>query len=443
MRIDRRQFLKGASASAFLAGSNILALAAKRAAAATANGRTVVMINLSGGCDYLNMVIPLNDVAGYPQRTRYEQGRPDLAVPTSLLTATQIGDDAVLGHGLALHPQMTGLATLFQEGKLAVVNGVGYPNHSLSHFEAEAVWWAGSPQPQGTGWLGRFLDAALPLDATHALSFGGDVNPTFTAVSADALGVREIARFGLPDDPEGDFRDLATRRPAWQAIFADPRDAATMPGKIARAGTNLIDKSALFQTIEVNDWGSRNQDGESNLAFQMQQVASALRHDLLHASSPAEQIGLSFFHAEIGGFDTHSQQGRDDPDAWHPSLMRWVSQAMTNFQRDLEDLGIADKVVTITYSEFGRRIDQNDSGNGAGTDHGTANCMLVMGDASVLNGGTHGQMPDLSNPDENGNMNVHVDLRKVYASVIGEWLGGDPGPLLGAFAPIGLFVPAP
>jgi uncharacterized protein (DUF1501 family) len=441
MRINRRQFLKGASASAFLTGTNLLGVATKRAHAATANGRAVVMINLSGGNDYLNMVVPLTDGV-VSQRTRYESGRPDLAIPTSLLGDTQIGNDPILNCEIALHPQMQGLATLYQEGKLAVVNGVGYQNHSLSHFEAEAAWWAGNPNPQSTGWLGRYLDSSLPLDVTHALSFNGDVNPTFNAVSADALGVREIARFDLPDDREGEFRDLENRRPAWVDIYGDPR--ADLLGKIARAGGNLIAKSELFDTIDVDEWGSLNAEGESDLAFQMQQIASALRHDSLNAGNPAQQTALSFFHAQIGGFDTHSQQGRDDANAWHPSLMRWISQAMTNFQRDLEGLGIADKVVTIVYSEFGRRIDQNDSGNSAGTDHGTANAMLIMGADSVLNGGMYGQMPDISDPDDHDNMRIHVDFRRVYASVIAEWLGGDAAALLGAeHAPMGIFVPAP
>jgi len=439
MRIDRRQFLKGASASAFLAGSGVLSLAARRASAFSANGRAVVMINLSGGNDYLNTVIPTDDV-GADQRSVYEAGRPDLAVSLAALSATQIAPCAALGTGLALHPQMGGLATLFQEGKLAVVNGVGYPDHSLSHFEAEAVWWAGNPQPQGTGWMGRYLDASLPLDVTHALSFGGEVNPTFVAQAADALGVREVARFGLPDDPEGEFRDVDNRRPAWADIFGDSRPPDSILAKIARSGTNLIEKSALFETIEVDEWGSLNQDGESDLAFQMRQIASVLRHDLNNQGNPSNQTGLSFFHGHIGGFDTHTQQGRDEPADWHPSLMRWVSQAMTNFQRDLEALGIADKVVTITYSEFGRRIQQNDSGRTAGTDHGTANCMFVMGDATVLNGGTYGQLPVLSDPDDHDNMKIHVDFRQVYASVIDQWLGGNHVPLLGSFTALPLFV---
>jgi uncharacterized protein (DUF1501 family) len=120
--------------------------------------------------------------------------------------------------------------------------------------------------------------------------------------------------------------------------------------------------------------------------------------------------------------------------------MRWVSQAMTGFQRDLESLGIADRVVTVTYSEFGRRIEQNDSGNNAGTDHGTANAMFVMGDPVLLNGGLYGQYPVLDDPDEHENMKVHVDFREVYASVI-QWLGGDPAAVLGPHAPLPLFKP--
>jgi uncharacterized protein (DUF1501 family) len=439
MRINRRQFLKGASASAFLASSNVLALAAKRANAFTADGRALVLINLSGGNDFLNTVIPLDDV-GAPLRSTYQSVRPDLAIPVSSLGGTQIGNCPVLGAQLALHPQMGGLATLYQEGKLALVNGVGYPNHSLSHFEAEEVWWAGNTTPQGNGWIGRFLDTGLPLDVTHALSFNGEVNTSFVGNIADALGVREVQNFGLPDDRDDQFRDLDNRRPAWEQIYVDARDAASMAGRIARAGNNLIEKSALFPTIEVEGWGSLNENGNSDLAFQLLQVASVLRYDQAHAGTPSEQTGLSFFHVSIGGFDTHSEQGGDDGAMWHPTLLRWVSEAMTAFQRDLEAMGLGDKVATVVYSEFGRRIEQNDSGRTAGTDHGTANCMLVMADDTVLNGGVYGQMPDISNPDDHGNMEIHVDFRQVYASVIDQWLSGNHVPLLGSFTTLPLFV---
>jgi uncharacterized protein (DUF1501 family) len=435
MRINRRQFLKGVSASAVLGSTHLLAFA-RGAGAATADGKAVVLINFVGGNDYLNMVPPLDD-GGAPQRTTYEAARPDLAIPIASLAATALGTDAA-GTAVALHPQMTGLATLFGEGKLAVVNGAGYPDSSLSHFEAEAVWWAGTPNPFGTGWIGRHLDAALPLDATHALSFGSEVNPTFIAASADAIGARNIQRFQLPDDPEGEYRDLSHRRPAWQAIYGDPRDPSGIASRISRSGANLMSKSELFASIEVDGWGSNLEPFQSSLAYDMRQVSSILRHDLANAATPANQSGLSFFHLAIGGFDTHSEQGTEDPNAWHPSLMRWISEAMTGFQRDLEALGIADRVVTLTYSEFGRRIEQNDSGRTAGTDHGTAGGMLVMGDPVLLNGGLYGEMPDLSDPDEHGNMKVSVDFREVYAAAI-QWLGGDPGAVIGPFAPLPLF----
>ena len=157
-----------------------------------------------------------------------------------------------------------------------------------------------------------------------------------------------------------------------------------------------------------------------------------LRHDLHTQGTPSEQTGLSFFHVDDRRLRHPLGAGQRRPGTtWHPSLLRWVSQAMTDFQRDLEALGIADKVVTVTYSEFGRRIEQNDSGRTAGTDHGTANCMLVMGDATVLNGGVLRPVPELSNPDDSDNMKIHVDFRQVYATVIDQWLSGNHVPLLG------------
>jgi uncharacterized protein (DUF1501 family) len=439
MLLTRRHFLTAAGASTFLAATGTLSLAARRAAAATPNGRSLVLINLSGGNDYLNTIVPTDDV-GADQRSVYEERRPDLAIPLAALDATRIAPCAVLGAGLALHPQMAELVPIFDEGKLAIVNGVGYPNHSLSHFEAEAVWWAGEPLPQGTGWMGRYLDTSLPLDVTHAIAFGGEVNATFLAQNADALGLRDVARFGLPDDPLFEFRDLDRRRGVWTAAYDAPRTPRSPAARVARSGANLVAKSELFETIEVNGWGSRNENGESPLAAQLQQVAAILRHDALHTGSPAQQTGLSFFHAQLGGFDTHSQQGRDDPADTHPRLVRALAQAMARFQRDLEDLGLADRVVTLVYSEFGRRIQQNDSGQTAGTDHGTANALFLMGDPAVLRGGCHGQVPVLSDPDRFDNMRMHVDFRSVYASVIGDWLEVDPEPLLGAFAPLPLFV---
>ena len=437
MKINRRKFLKGASATTALAGSHVLSLASQRAWAAAPNDRILVLVNMSGGNDCLNTVIPMDDV-GAPQRSVYEDVRPDLAVSVSDLGATEIGNDPVLGTRLALHPQMTGLKSLYDEGKLSVVNGTGYPDSSLSHFAAEVVWWAGNPLPAGTGWAGRHLDAAFPDGALRSMSFGSSVNGSLVGLNSDAIGVNSIQRFDLPDDNE--FRDLEARFAMWQQIYGEGRPPGILDN-VTRSGGNLVDKAALFETIEVDGWGSQNEDGESGLEQDFQQIASILRHDEANIGNLANQTGLCFFHVEIGGFDTHSEQGSVNDDDRHARILRRVSNGMANFQRDLEGLGLADRVCTVTYSEFGRRIAQNDSGSTAGTDHGRAGMMFVQGDNTILNGGVASQMPDLTTADNNGNLPFGTDFRTVYADVINSWLGGDATANLGAdFGTLGLFV---
>jgi uncharacterized protein (DUF1501 family) len=170
-----------------------------------------VLVNLAGGNDLLNTFVPLDDV-GAPQRTLYQQYRPNLAIPMGSLGGMAVGADPVLGTGLALHPHpaLGGLKQLYDEGRLACVLGAGLAGNSLSHFEAEKAWFFGRPDvlTSQTGWLGRHLDLGddgLP----HAVSFGGMVNPTFHAQLAQALGVGSIARFEFPDDRDWQWRDGA------------------------------------------------------------------------------------------------------------------------------------------------------------------------------------------------------------------------------------------
>lgn len=436
MRITRRNFLRGASAATVLASSHVLSFASTRAWGANPSGRALVLINMSGGNDCLNTLIPMNDGTG-SQRTLYDENRPDLGISPSDLTDTEVDVDPVLGFNQALHPQTTDLKALYDEGKLAILNGVGYPNHSLSHFDASKFWFAGQ-RPQGTGWLGRHLDEAVSPGTPHAISFGSSVNPSLASLQSDALGVNDITRFSLPDDPEGSFRDLDSRHPAWRSIFGDVRTPGAMAEAVARAGDTLLTKSEEFALIDVSEWGSNNNDVDGSLARQLRQVASILRHDQLN---PGSETGLCFFHCRIGGFDTHSEQGTTNGNARHPRLMRELSQSMHAFQRDLEGLGLEQSVFTMTYSEFGRRFAQNDSGGNAGTDHGKAGLMFGMGDPSSLIGGIHGGMPDLLDPDK-GNLRVHTDFRNIYASVIDQWLLGDHTQVLGGgFTPLSLFTP--
>jgi uncharacterized protein (DUF1501 family) len=432
--LTRRQFLKGASATAVIAGTNVLAFAPGPAHAAATGGKVLVLLNLFGGNDALNTVIPLDNVSA-PQRTLYEGLRPDLAIPTSTLSGFELGSDPLLGNGLALHPSCSGLKTLYDEGKLALVNGVGLVNSSMSHFDAQDVWYSGNPAlPTGTGWLGRHMDVAWGGGTPRAVSFGSGVSPSLTSTASASLGMQSLSRFVLPDHHDWQFRDLDSRREAWNRIFAEARTGPTA-GAITESGANLVAKEELFSQIPTRGWGSNNEDAGWGLGAGLREVASVLGWD---KANPGDATGLCIFHLGRGGFDTHSRQGTTDTENWgHPYLWNDVSQSLYNFQRDLETLEVSDRVVTMVYTEFGRRAYQNDSGNNAGTDHGRGGTAVLMGDGVV--GGLHGGVPALDDLDDHGNLKVNVDFRSVYAAIIDDWLGGDHSLVL----PGGPFTPVP
>ena len=417
MRLTRRGFLKGATASAALAGAHVLGFAG-RAAAAEPGAKILVLVNLAGGNDMLNTVIPLDD-AGAPQRSLYQSLRPDLAVPLSALTGLSVGTAPGLGTGLALHPGLAGLHPLYQKGRLAIVLGAGLAGSSLSHFEAEKAWFFGRPDVlvDPTGWVGRQLGQNAD-GRPHAVSFGGLVNPTLHHARADALGVSFVDRFVLPDDPVWEWRDGLERGEALRALLADPRAGLTETA--ARSGRLIVEEAEFFGTVETEGWGSHLEEEKWGLGRELRDVASILRHDLLN---PGAASGFGFYHLRLGGFDTHSRQGSTDPESGQPKLLAQLSRCLLGFQQDLDAIGASGRVVTLVYSEFGRRAAQNSKGRDAGTDHGAAGGMLLLGDPVV--GGLHGAMPRLDQLDVNGNLAVTTDFRTVYAALIDDWLGGD------------------
>ena len=417
MRFTRRSFLKGATASAALAGAHVLGFAS-RAAAAEPGGKILVLVNLGGGNDILNTVIPLNDV-GAPQRSLYQSLRPDLAVPLSDLAGLSVGAAPGLGTGLALHPSLAGLHPLYQKGRLALVLGAGLPGSSLSHFEAEKAWFFGRPDVlvDPTGWVGRQLGQSAD-GRPHAVSFGGIVNPTLHHAQADALGVSVLDRFVLPDDPVWEWRDGLERGEALRALLTDPR--AGLGETVARSGRLIVEEAEFFAGVETEGWGSHLEEESWGLGRELRDVASILRHDLLN---PAAASGFGFYHLRLGGFDTHSQQGSTDPEWGQPKLLAQLARCLLGFQQDLDAIGASSRVVTLVYTEFGRRAAQNSKGRDAGTDHGAGGGMLLLGDPVA--GGVHGAMPRLDQLDANGNLAVTTDFRRVYAALIDDWLGGD------------------
>jgi uncharacterized protein (DUF1501 family) len=411
MRISRRRFLKGAAATAALS-SHVLGLASRAFAATGADGPVLVLVNLGGGNDLLNTIIPLDDV-GAPQRSTYEALRPDLAVPLASLATFGLDPDPARGTGLALHPSLTGLKQLYDQGRLACVLGAGLAGNSLSHFEAEKAWFRGRPDllVDPTGWVGRQLDLAHD-GAPHAVSFSGQVSPVFEAELSETLGVRSIARFQLPGG------DLEARGAALRDLLGEGRSGVAE--RVARSGRTLLQQADFLASIETTGWGSALEAETSGPGADLREIASLLRHDALH---PAAASGFCFYHVRIPGYDTHSRQGALDPAFGHPRLLLDLSRWLHGFQQDLVALGVAERVLTVVYSEFGRRVAQNAEGNDAGTDHGTAGGMLLLGDRVV--GGMHGAYPRLDQLDATANLAVTTDFRTVYAAVIDDFLGGD------------------
>lgn len=430
--ISRRGLLKGAAASAALAGTHVLGWATRAEAAADPLGPVLVLVNLAGGNDFLNTVIPLDDV-GAPQRSRYESLRPDLAVPRSLLSSLSVGRAPGLGTSLALHPSLDELRFLYGQGRVALVLGAGLAGSSLSHFEAEKAWFFGHREllAKPTGWMGRLLDADAD-GMPHAVSFGGEVNRTFDAVRAEALGVANLDRFALPDDPLFEWRDGLQREEALRGLLSQPRTG--IAAQVARAGRLLIDQAGFLSGIETRGWGSRLEGEGLGLGLELREIASILRHD---QRNPAAASGFRSFHVRVRSYDTHTAQGATDESFGQPQLLAQLSRCLLGFQQDLQAIGVSGRVITLVYSEFGRRVAQNGSGRQAGTDHGAAGGMILVGDRVV--GGVHGVMPRLDRLDAHGNLAVTTDFRTVYAALIDHFLGGDHRSVL----PGGPFTPLP
>jgi uncharacterized protein (DUF1501 family) len=408
---SRRAFLKSSAGLIALAQGVPQFLLSASAHAAESSGETVlVVIQLSGGNDGLNTVVPYADDA-------YRKARPSLAVGQS--TVRKIDDH------VGFHPSMEGFSKLLEAGRLGIVQGVGYPNPDRSHFSSMDIWHTARPDlykgrgerdgpgHRVTGWIGRCLDGNAPASAhgdMPALHLGSGRLPL--ALVGEQIRVSSVSALeGFRLDAADDRVVQAMRQAA----------AAKRPGDddlvafLQRGTLSAMDSSKRVQE-SLGRYTTDVKYPDGTLARRLKTVAQ-----LIDAG-----LGTRVYYLDLDGFDTHANQA-----AAHAGLLTELSAAVNAFVTDLDKHGHGKRVLAMTFSEFGRRLKENAS---QGTDHGAAAPLFVAG--GKVKTGLIGKHPSLSDLDE-GDLKFTTDFRGVYAAVLEQWLGVPSTPVLGAmFEPV-------
>jgi uncharacterized protein (DUF1501 family) len=362
--------------------------------------RIMVVVELMGGNDGLNTVVPHS-------QDEYYRARPNLAIKKS--------DVLRLDDQFGFHNGCTGMESLFKDGKLAIVHGCGYPDPNLSHFTASSWWHSAVPHGSDAhGWIGRFADANQPKAIENYIT---------NIAKRQSFAVNSAVHSPVVfSDPER-FGRIGTE--AQQKVFQTFGSAVESQNpslnfintvsQTATSGATMV-KNACSEYKTLVDYGSNN-----NLTVDLKKVTAMINADL----------PTRIYYVSLGGFDTHAAQASS-----HNLLMMYLSDALRGFMEDIERIGRADDVAMMVFTEFGRRVQENASG---GTDHGTAGPMYLLG--NNIKGGFHGEHPSLTDLD-NGNLKMTIDFRRVYATMLNEWMGFEKTNeiLKGDYPPIGIFV---
>lgn len=404
MASTRRQFLATAGSASLIGfGSNLPGFLLRAAEAPLLGGkeRILIVVQLTGGNDGLNTVVPHADEL-------YYKSRPKLAVPKAQVL--KINDQ------IGLSPNLSGCAKLVEENRLAIVQGVGYDNPNRSHFESMDIWHMARREKgtQPLGWLGRHLDATAAGPNTGdapALHLGGEVQPlALCAAHVRVPSVDSLERFKLNLDGQ------SAKREAIQAVVSQERPEADDLLGFVQQGTSAALASSQRVEQVLGDYKTPVKYPESSLGRKLRSVAQLI------------SAGLStrIYYVELDGFDTHSNQA-----GGHTALLKEFDGAVGALVDDLAQQGNLDRSLVMSFSEFGRRVQENAS---EGTDHGAAAPMFLIG--SRVKPGATGAHPSLSDLDD-GDLKHHTDFRRVYAAVLERWLGQKSSDILGdGYAPL-------
>lgn len=402
--ITRRRLLgnTGYSASLLTFGATVPEVLCE-AATLSMEQRILVVVEMAGGNDGLNTVVPLRDEL-------YRNARPNLAISSTDVLA--VNDD------LGLHPSMRGMADLLEDGKLSIVQGVGYENPNRSHFESMDIWHTCQRKSElrQNGWLGRYLEAATVdrFSDPPALHLGRQQQP-FALMSRDVRvpSIQSLEQFRLRVAKSPDLRD------AIRSLSSQRRAGASdLLGFVQASSRNAMNASERMESAGMQ-YRSSEAYPRTALGRELETIAKLI----------ASGLETRIYYVRIDGFDTHANQ----PGA-HSVLLRTVSDAVGALVRDVNAQGDGDRLLVMCFSEFGRRVTENASD---GTDHGAAGPVLLAGNG--VNAGVVGEHPRLDDL-LNGDLKHSVDFRQVYSAILQQWMKCDAPSILGAaYDPIAVF----
>jgi uncharacterized protein (DUF1501 family) len=382
------------------------------------DGTILVVLQMAGGNDGLNMVVPYADDA-------YYRARPRLGLaPDKILK---------IDNHAGLNPKLTGLKALFDEGRLGIVQGVGYPNPNRSHFRSTEIWQTGSDADQtfGDGWIGRYFDnCCAGADPTVGVAIGEETPQAFAARTPTGVTFSRPEQFqwrtsepkqGRMSVEEMFFRQLNESEASEEGgnVATDGASIGAIAGK-AQSDLSTLDflqRTALDAQLSSDKILAIARKYKSTVPYPQGQLAASLN---IISRMIAGGLPTRVYYASQGGFDTHAGQMNA-----HERLMSEFNDAITAFVTDLKQQGHFERVLLMTFSEFGRRVQENANG---GTDHGAAAPMFVLGGA--VKPGLFGKYPSLTDLDH-GDLKFNTDFRSVYGTVLDRWLQAPSQMVLG------------
>lgn len=387
------------------------------------DSRILVVLQMAGGNDGLNTVVPWND-------DHYHRARPRLALSGERVL--KINDAA------GFHPNLTGMKSLYDAGALAVVQGVGYPNPNRSHFRSTEIWQSATDADtySSTGWLGRFFDNdCAGADPTVGISIGRQTPAAFSAREPRGISMENPNNYRFISPEKTQKGRMSTTENSYRKLNQDENEmvensggsVSSIHGPTQHAGSALdfLERTAMDAQVSSDKIRSLADMVKTTGDYPASQLGNALK---LVTKLIGGGLATRVFYVSQGGYDTHTNQA-----ATHERLLKDLGDSLKAFVSDMKEQGNMERVMIMTFSEFGRRVAENASG---GTDHGAAAPMFLLG--SKVKAGLIGKAPSLAPADLfQGDVKFNVDFRSVYSTVLERWLNVKSEPILGGrFAPL-------